>query len=170
MPYFECCLLQYYTIECKVSIKGNEIHLKLIRIHISSIVSKRKSIVKMSLTIFDKTINWKYQPKVRNKFTDNGEAKVEGMSESYNFFRDNHIVQHKCSEDYFDGIFPKKRKYICYAQNIILWISAIRFLILSVVKNEIIDILLANILIKLDRPVLPGLCLTLTITMFSFMG
>ena len=100
----------------------------------------------------------------------NIKTKVEGMTNIWEFIQGIYIFQVKSIDDYIYGNYSKRRAFVCWAQNIIMWINAIRFILLLLFKNHTIDLVLGNYSRIFNRAELLTHMIALWMFSFAFYG
>ena len=71
--------------------------------------------------------------------------RVEGVLKFEEYILRNHLMVFKTIEDYFNGVYPMKRKIIAYTQVAICWMFVIKLQFNSLIHNKYFDVLTGNI-------------------------
>lgn len=117
------------------------------------------NIIESLLTVFNLRSN---APEMRGK--------VEGMAIFHKYFSSNHILVTRNAEQYYNGIVERRRALIAYTQNIIIWLFAIKFQILALIRDEKVDLIFANPVALLKRPDIAAQGLSILTTLFGYIG
>lgn len=113
---------------------------------------------------------WTVQRKFNPKFAEK-DTRVEGLAIFHNYFTSHHVLVSATAEQYINGIFPRDRAIIAYGQNIIIWLTCIRFQIIAFFgQYEWANIFTANPFMFVKRPNIWAEALFFTILLSSYFG
>ena len=103
----------------------------------------------------------------RNRHLDH---KVEGIELFDEFFRRNTILIPNGAEQYFAGIYPPRRAFVAYAQNVTLWVHVLKMSMLFFIDADWVNIWFANPLRDWVKGYVIEAVLTITILLFTIIG
>ena len=82
-----------------------------------------------------------------------------------------YILVHKTIDDYIKNkSIDRKRAFIAYTQNINIWLFAIKWQILAIFRNQMLDILLANPVLSISKQEIVAQALALVCYLVGFCG
>ena len=96
-------------------------------------------------TLYDRTLDWRGRAKRVNAVQNQSSDRVEVVHQFIANIERSHIFFYKNLNDLLNGIYSLKRKFLIYTQLAFLWIIAIKFQLNSLVRDDYLDTLTANI-------------------------
>ena len=108
---------------------------------------------------------------IESFYLSNSNNKVEGLVIFQRYFSRHHILVAASAEDYLNGVFTTRRAIIAYTQNIMMWLTMVRFQLIAFFHHiNWINVLTANPLMAFDRQDILAEAITALLFMAAYFG